>query len=104
MLSVPSVATIAGTRKTVTTTPLTMPRTSAEAEPEDDRAGGVEGVQLEHVRRRSRRPGPIVASTERSTFRVMTTRASPIAATAMTDARTATWLMLRPSGTAAPGG
>src|SRR6476619_3386019 len=36
----------------------------------------------------------MVASTDRSTFLVITTRASPTAATAMTEARTATWLML----------
>src|ERR1035437_822861 len=36
---------------------------------------------------------PIIASTERSTFRVRMTRASPTAATATIEARTATWLM-----------
>ena len=39
MLRVPSVATIDGTRRTVTTKPLTMPEDEAEADPEDDGAG-----------------------------------------------------------------
>ena len=56
-----------------------------EAEPEQRSRPARRAACSSRSWRRSRRPGPIIASTERSTFRVMTTSASPTAATAMID-------------------
>ena len=54
----PSVATIDGTRKTVTMTPLTIPRTSPSPTPNSDRARDRHRARvLEDVRRRRRRRG-----------------------------------------------
>src|SRR5689334_17329915 len=89
MLSVPSVATIEGTLNTTTMSPLIMPRTRPSPTPKA-MASGIGRAPLASTPATAKATRPIVASTDRSTFRVMTTIDSPMAATAMIDASTRT--------------
>ena len=93
MLSVPSVATMAGTRRTVTMNPLTMPSTRPRPTPTTI-AVGASSCLPSRVIATTYATRPITASTDRSMLRVMTTSAWPTAATAAIDASDATFEML----------
>src|SRR5664280_585830 len=91
MLSVPSVATSEGTRKSVMIAPLAIPSTRPRPIPAAH-AAGPGNAFWRRMSATTKATRPIVDSTDRSMFLVMMTRDSPTAAIAMIAARVVTWL------------
>ncbi len=74
MLSVPRVATMAGTPRTATRNPLTIPRPSPSRTPKAI-ATGVSTTRSASTEATTNATSPIIDSTDRSTLRVMMTSA-----------------------------